>query len=270
MSGNPFIVEKTLNTSYIDSLFVALFYEPSHIQNILSEYPTDIRFLYLQELIHENFVSNMRRRYFIDGNTINEIRNYMVLCGWKNDLDITYLYAVQELYSFLINGFLKTKLRINTKSSISEMNYIELKARQNSNLKLMLDDYFNENFPQFYFESLPNFITVYINRNYETKGAEINSFFVDINKAISFPKYNTNSSQKDKYWVIHSIVCYSRADNGHYYSVVTDRTSWYLFSNSKLPSLLKIDIKNEDISARIKQECVLAFYVNPYAAYKSK
>src|SRR5665647_1607270 len=136
----PFIVEKTLNSSYIDSLFVALFFEPSHVQDILSEYPENISFIYLQELIHENFVWNMRRKYFIDSATINEIRNYMTFCGWKHGADAANMYEVQDLYSFLINGFHKSKLNFITKESTLKMDYIELKVTKNDSIKTMLDE----------------------------------------------------------------------------------------------------------------------------------
>lgn len=257
----PFIVEKTLNSSYIDSLFVALFFEQSHIQNILSEYPENSAFIYLQELIHEHFVWNMRRNYFIDSVTINEIRNYMVLCGWGSQ-DITGMYEVQDLYNFLINGFHKSKLNFSTTEYVLKMNYIELHVTKNDSINTMLDAYMDEKLPEYQFPEVPNFIPIYLNRNTETKNTKLNNFFVDIKQGISVSKNNINKEQKNLVWVIHSIICCSR--NGNYYAVVTNGTSWYLFNNNfQLPSLLKIDIKNEDVSAKIKQECVFIMYVNP-------
>ena len=208
----PFIVEKALNSSYIDSLFVALFFEPSHIQDILSEYPENISFMYLQELIHENFIWNMRRKYFIDSSTINEIRNYMVLCGWKNGSDVANTYEVQDLYTFIINGFHKSKLNFsiknNGKDDVLKMNYIELKVTKNDNIKNMLDEYFDRNIPEYYFVETPNFIPIYLNRGFETENAKLNNFFVDIKQGISISKNNSNIYQKNLVWIIHSIVCY--------------------------------------------------------------
>ena len=257
----PFIVENSLNSSYIDSLFVSLFFKPSYIQDILSEYPENISFIYLQELIYENFVCNMRRNYFIDSATINEIRNYMTLCGWKNSSDTINTYDVQDLYSFLINGFHKSKLNFTIHSdqeTVTKMNYIELKIRKNSDIKTMLDDYFDEKIKQYHFEEVPNFIPIYLNRNFETTNVnKLNNFSIDIKQGIYISKNNTNPEQKTLLWTIHSIVCYS---SGHYYSIVSNETGWYLFSHFKLPSLLKIDIKNEDMAAKIKQECVFVVY----------
>jgi hypothetical protein len=258
----PFIVENALNSSYIDSLFVSLFFKQSYIQDILSEYPENISFIYLQELIYENFVYNMRCNYFIDSTIINEIRNYMTLCGWKNGSDTINTYDVQDLYSFLINGFHKSKLNFtiknNEKETITKLNYIELKVTNNTDIKTMLDVYFDENMQQYNFEEIPNFIPIYLNRNIETKNNnKLNSFFVDIKQGIFISKNNTNIEQKTLLWTIHSIICYS---SGNYYSIVSNESGWYLFNHFKLPSLLKIDIKNEDIAAKIKQECVFILY----------
>lgn len=294
----PFIVENALNSSYIDSLFVSLFFKPSYIQDILSEYPENISFIYLQELIYENFVCNMRRNFFIDSATINEIRNYMTLCGWKNTSDTIDTYDVQDLYSFLINGFHKSKLNFtkigrcapssasspslpinlssisvhggcatrsrslaneaDERSDLIKLNYIELKVTKNSDIKTMLDEYFDEKISQYHFEEVPNFIPIYLNRNFETTNVnKLNNFSIDIKQGIYISKNNINQEQKTLLWTIHSIVCYS---SGHYYSIVSNETGWYLFSHFKLPSLLKIDIKNEDMAAKIKQECVFVVY----------
>jgi hypothetical protein len=255
----PFIVESALNSSYIDSLFVSMFFKQSYVQDILSEYPQNISFIYLQELIFENFVCNMRRNYFIDSTIINEIRNYMILCGWKTGSDAINIYDVQELYSFLINGFNKGKLSLNVRDQIKTLDYIELKITKNTNIKTLLDDYFDEFLMEYKFNDVPNFIPIYLNRNYETGNAKLNNFAVDIKHGICISKNNVDEGQKNLLWTIHSIVCYS---GGHYYSIVTDGTNWYLFSNFKLPSLLKIDIKDEDLAAKIKQECVFIIYVN--------
>lgn len=261
----PFIVENGLNSSSIDSLFVSLFFKPSYIQNILSEYPENISFIYLQELIYENFVCNMRRNYFIDSSIINEIRNYMVLCGWKNCADVMNTYDVQELYSFLINGFCKKQLIFHMKKEnekpddIITMPYIELKVTNDTCVKTLLENYFN-NMSKHYFNEIPEFVPIYLNRTYGTQNVKFNNFLVDIKEGINFSKYNICDDQKKTWWKIHSIICFSGGENGHYYSIVSDGSQWFLFSNSKLPSLLRIDIKNGDFAAKIKQDCVFLLY----------
>ena len=83
-----FIVEDGYNTSYMDSVFVALFYKTSYPQNILAEQVDDMNILYLQDLIYYYFVKNMRLNYTINSQIMNEIRNWMVICRNRNSIAI--------------------------------------------------------------------------------------------------------------------------------------------------------------------------------------
>jgi hypothetical protein len=103
------------------------------------------------------------------------------------------------------------------------------------------------------FVNLPSLVPIYIKR-------KIDGCKVDIKKRIQFHK-NNNKSQENASWIIHSIICYSRVGNGHYYTILyTAYDDWYLFDNNKMPSLIKIDIYDSDVAEKIKQECVLILY----------
>ncbi len=258
---SPFIVEDGLNTSYIDSLFVSMFYKPSYIQNILSNYTDNLNFLHLQDIIYDYFVHNMRCGYSINSQIMNEIRNYLIFCGWKNDCNIVDLFEVQELFDFIINGCSNEKIieidNIDEKT-IFTTNFIHLNITKNNDVKTLVDDFITNKLKNYKLVNLPNFIPVFLDRNLFS--GKINDSLIDIQEAIQFEKNNIEQDQQDVMWILHSIICYSKTDRGNYYSVVYDENGWYIYSNSNLPSLVKINIKDEDIAYKIKKECVLLFY----------
>lgn len=226
---NSFVIENCLNSSDITSLFVSMFFKPSFIQNILCEYPKDSKFLYLQELIYTNFVSNIQNQYFIDSSIINEIRNYMIFTGWENAVDILKTHNVNNLYKFIINGIKPSKTE-----------YIELTVNNNCSLKELLNE------KNINLKEDPTYIAITLIRHDNSQ--------IDIQHGINF------FTNPIIWWKMHSIVCYS--EQGYYYSIVYLNKNWYLYSHSKLPSLSKIDISTEYFSSKIKQECVLIFYTH--------
>lgn len=261
----PFIVEDGLNTSYIDSLFVSMFYKPSYIQNILSNYTNNLNFLHLQDIIFHYFVRNMRCGYTINSQIINEIRNYLIYCGWKNDCNIIDMFEVQELFDFIINGCSDEKIimidnmnnDVNNKNIFAK-NFIHLNIQKNSDIKTLMDDFICDQLKDYKLINLPNFIPIFLDRNLFS--GKINDSLIDIQQAIQLEKNNIDVEQQGVVWILHSVICYSKTDRGNYYSIVCDKNGWYIYSNSKLPSIKKIDIKDEDIAYKIKKECVFLFY----------
>ncbi|ATZ80869.1 hypothetical protein BMW23_0823 [Bodo saltans virus] len=248
----PFIVEDGFNTSYIDTLLMALFYKPSYIQDILSDTPSNPDFIYLQELIYQNFVCNIRCHFSVDASTINEIRNYMFLCGWQNEYNITDQYNVNELYSFLINGFNSNKIKyIDDNKNETHIDYIECHVDTNTNTKILIEKHVNEITDSKLIE-IPKYIPLFLNRK--------NNFDVDIKYGINLKNNILNDDEKLTLWTIHSIICLPQNETKHYYSIIYDRNEWYYFDNTKLPSLIKIDIKNEDIALKIKKESIFILY----------
>lgn len=105
---NPiFAVANGINTSYIDSLLIALFYKESYLQQMLFQQTENEYFSYLQDLIYINFIDNVRNSKSVDSFQINEIRNYSYMCGWKNTTNIIDLYDVIDYFSFIMDGFTK-------------------------------------------------------------------------------------------------------------------------------------------------------------------
>lgn len=286
------IVEDGYNTSYIDSLFVSMFFKPSYIQDVLSDDVENFKFMHLQDIIYNYFVKNMRCGYVINSQIMNEIRNNLIYCGWKNDCNIIEVFDVQELYDFIIQGLNKNQLTFNfiesekkdfeiinkeidininidnnnsennnkskdlTLKSTMSINYINLDIYKSESIKNLLNEWIDKKFKLYQLEEIPTFIPIFLNRTIDNK---YNESLIDIQEGIQLNKNNINDEQKEYVWIIHSIICYSKVER-KYYSVIVNNKSWYLFKNSKLPSLIKIDIKDEDWAYKIKKECVFLFY----------
>jgi hypothetical protein len=283
MSSNftTFVIADGLNTSYIDSLLMGLFYRTTHLQEMLSKSPEKSKFAYLQDLMN-NVIDQTRRNFSVDSSYINEIRNYSFICGWKDNLSLTELYNVVDYLDFIMKGFdfegINCEVIELSKNSQDEMakslklNYIEVNVntsnKDNIDIKTLLEDWINSNLIEknknsltyYHFKELPMLIPIYVNRLDENKQSVNTS--VDIKKRIRFYK-NNDKTQLSMEWIIHSIICFSSSGNGRYYTIINvdnDDWQWYLFSNDKLPSLVKINISDSDISNKIKQECVLVLY----------
>jgi hypothetical protein len=270
MNNNIFIVEQGKNTSYIDSLIIALFYKISHLQEIITQIPNNNEYIYLQEIINTNFIEKIRSNNSVNISIINEIRNYSYICGWKNGLDITELYNVLDYMKFLMSGigfgtinFEIIEYKINIKKSdyiinTLETNCLEVDINKNISIKKLLNKWIYLNIKKnkdllinFKFAKIPLLISIYLNRNQQ----EINNYEVDIMQKIRFKNID-----KNLYWTIHSIICFSNLSKSYYSIVNTLYNDWYLFSNIKIPSFNKINITDDLIAHTIKKECVLILY----------
>lgn len=272
------VVANGFNTSYLDSLLVAMFYKSSHLRSFLTQYPEKSKFIYLQELINNNFINTIKNGYSVDTSIINEIRNYSIVCGWKEGENIADLYSVIDYMKFLMHGigfgqidfefieFNEFNNIENEKVKTMSMNYIDTIISENTNVKILLEKWYetnikkpktsNEHFRILCnkFKEIPLMIPIFFNRE---KGTSYN---VDIKKKIKFKK-NNDSVQNNVSWIIHALICFSSFGSGSYYSIInTDVDKWFLFSNEKIPSLIEIKIYDPEISNKIKQECILAIY----------
>lgn len=165
-SKNLFIVENGLNTCYIDSLLMALFYKPStYLDSLLHTDPKNLNSIYLQEIIKNKFVDQVRKNNSVMADVINEIRIYAHECGWlvgtTNEFDELFEQQdVNELYSFLLDTINGTLIEIQrqtisegfeNKSDISELEsipFINLTVPDNAretSIKELLNNWMNHN-----------------------------------------------------------------------------------------------------------------------------
>lgn len=280
------IIADGFNTSYIDSLIVGLFYKTTHINNMLNQIPKNIMYMYLQDLIKINIIENIKNNFSVDSCVANEIRNYSYLCGWKNGLNynITDLHNVVDYFDFLVSGFdyskisfelmeiIKNDTNIHENIKHIDVNYIQMNVCDDSDVKLLIEKWIdsilltsNESSNEstiatiayYHFKELPILIPIYLHRF--SVDNQFNNCMIDIKKRIKFYK-NNDKSQLSASWILHSIICYSTIGRGKYYTIFNDEQNWYLFSDDKIPSIIKIDIKDDIIGKKIKQECVLILY----------
>lgn len=269
------VVENGYNTSYIDTLIMSLFYKPSYIENMLNCCAEQSNFYYIQDMIKHNFVDPIRRKFSINSDILNELRNYCVMCGWKQNENVTDLFSIADFYSFLLagisSGYLMFKIIDNKNGSINQqkMPFINIKLNDDKydvSINNLLNDWVsetllsnNENLT-YSFVDIPFVIGLHIDRTMsDNKSSAIK---IDIMKKIKFNN-NADNLQTECSWNIHSVICYTET-NAHYYCLCQlSNNDWYLYDSTLKPSLCKIDtdtMKNENFSNKIKQECMFIFY----------
>ncbi len=101
-----FIVKNAINTCYIDSLLMALFYSESINEYILNTDLTTGTLLYLQEFIRHDFVKQARKNMSVSEETMNSLRLHCMTNGWLNNNmdDFFRQQDVNEFYAFLIDA----------------------------------------------------------------------------------------------------------------------------------------------------------------------
>jgi uncharacterized UBP type Zn finger protein len=103
-----FVVENGLNTCYIDSLLMGLFYKRStYLDSLLRTEPKNLEHIYLQEIIKIKFVDQVRKNISVTADVMNEIRIYANSCGWlqdsKDGFSLFEQQDVNEFYTFLLD-----------------------------------------------------------------------------------------------------------------------------------------------------------------------
>lgn len=290
------IIEDGYNTSYLDSLLIALFYSQSNIYNLLLENnPSNINMIYFQELIKNKFIYNIKNCISINKDIINYIRLYLINCGWGNNNDYLKNYRVEELYTFLINNIYdlsieyKKTLTENYKNNIytnticyQKDPFITLNLDNTLNTDLtslfnnwkkskeiidnsfdinnysfnysQFDNIINNDIKKFHFSNIiiktPIILTFYINR---FSNDTIYKTPIDIKKKIKI--YDDNNITL----TIFTIICFDYELN-KYYTILKINNIWYIFSNSSIPSIKKIDLKIENNVNKIMKECIFVIY----------
>jgi len=274
------IVENGYNTSYIDSLLVALFYKNSSVNDVLENEPITPEVYYLQELIKFKFVNQIRKGYSIFSQSMNEIRNYSIICGWNTHGNIDEQQSCIEYYNFLFDLFkinpiefelfeFNNNIFVNTTKNNIKLPFISLDLNRDNDIRNLFINWLNTNIimknssikQSYKLNNIPNFLIFSIDRflKSETK----NNYNLDIMKSIKFFNIG-DSSQSHIKWKIYSIICLKgdTIKKGNYYSVFNiNKKDWIIFDNSLIPSFKKIDIDDDKIKNNIIKECVMVIYV---------
>jgi hypothetical protein len=274
MSIIPFHIEKGLNTSYITSFLISLFYKyDTNINSILIDKPQNPAGFYLQELIRTLFVEPIRKNFSIKSDTINEIRNYLLINNWESDLNFLDNRNCVELYGFISDMLFINNIEFEiyhikdgvineteTNKSYKTIN-IDIINNEPTSIKKLFIDWLHDNILKnsnsyildcYKLKSIPNFLVFNINRTDKTQKTEI-----DIKKKIKF-FHNSDSKQNYLNWRIHSIICKS---NQKYYSVfLSNDNSWIEFDEDKFPCCSYIYMNDEDVIDKVKQDVEMIIY----------
>lgn len=247
------VIDNGYNTSYIDSVIIALFYKQSHADDLLIVMPETLKYSYLQDLLFL-FIDFIRLGASISSELVNEVRNYSVLCGWKEKQDITAKYEAIDFLDFVLSGLsfrgIKCDIIDEKENAIvqtNQQNFIQYNVVCDITVKSITESWPTS---QFKFCEIPIIIPIYLNRRK-------NNCKIDIQKRICF-KHNSDPVQSNASWVIYSIICKNR-DNS-FYTIVKMQEQWYLSTNTKIPSISKISLKESNVVEKIKQECSVIIY----------
>jgi ubiquitin C-terminal hydrolase len=296
----PFVVENGYNTCYMDSLLMALFYTPSHIEHMLLKCdPTNPEYLYLQELIKIRFVDTIRKNQSITADVINEIRNYSHTVGWKGFDELMEQHDVNEYHAFLMDIFNGTMIEIQRqmitegisipedKGAIEKIPFIPLTLLETDSeitIKDLLKRWMSDNtvdvkretindkgekiitnvkgLNTFYILNTPVLIALSINRFPDPAQSTRLRTKIEIQKKIMPLKNSINSDSSELKWQFHAAICHKGETfkSGHYYAILQACGKWFMFDDLQIPSMCEIPMDNLDIINMIKMECVFVLY----------
>ena len=276
------VVENGYNTCYIDSLLIALFYKNNiSINEILENEPKMSEAYYLQELMKLKFVDQIRKNYSIFSQSMNEIRNYSIICGWNTEGNIDEQQNCIKYYNFISDLFkinpIKFELfEFNSNMYPENINnisipFITLDLNRDNDIRNLFINWLNSNIIKknssviqcYKLINIPEFIVFSINR-YDTNDNILkkNNHKIDIMKKIKF--FNiSDSTQTYIKWKIHSVICHTGKNlrEGHYYTILnTNKSNWILFDDYLIPSFKRINMDDENIKDKIMSECVIVIY----------
>jgi len=277
----PFIVDDGMNTSYIDSLLMALFYTPTIVElTMLKSTPIHEKFIYIQETIKDKFINVVRCDNSVSLYAMNDIRNNMIMCGWSNIDDICKQHDVCEFYDFLIKNLSDQYIDIKyskTLQNLIETQYISLNITESSEIITIKDLFKNWSHNDTcdvnndtcdvnndtcdvntYVQNTPRILPFKINRYVD--GKKINTR-VDIKKKIKIFTKNSEYSNAD--WFFHSAICHvgNTLTDGHYYCLIqTTSSKWLIFDNKNIPCMTEIKMDDECVINKIMSECVFIIY----------
>lgn len=284
----PFIVDNAVNTCYISSLLMGLFYNESPIENILFNNAKMGTGIYLQEYIKNNFVDCVRNNKSVLSESIDMIRHLCIINGWNSEY-ITDLEKhlnqqdVSEFYKFMSDLFNIPQIEIQKKivNDINLENDSEYGIRdkipfisldlsqeiQENHINVMINNWINNKNNNTYMiniVNIPFILTLMINR---FKNNMFNNNPVTIPKRIGNLINTMLPSQP--IWSFHAAICCKGTTNEniqqtilsvHYYTLIYDNDKYYIFDDKKIPCMNEISMKDKQIIEMIKKECFFLIY----------
>lgn len=276
-----FNVENGINTCYIDSVLMALFYSPSHLDRLLMKDCKNAMGIYLQELISEKFVKCVKNGKTILADDVNLIRALCCEMGWRSGKDDEFIEQqdVTEFFTFLMETFENENIEIS-RSTLMEnkedivqkdmLPYLPLALPENEtsiNVKQMLHNWLydniknvkgNENGLDIYnISNLPYLLALSVNR-FTNQGVRIYTDVIIQKKIYPMGKNMIYGNE----WQFHSAICHrgETVKSGHYYALLTINEKWYIFDDLTSPCLREVSMADIEVTTMLKKECMFLFY----------
>ena len=245
----PFFVKNAINSCYIDSLLVALFFSPSINDSLLKkDIAKDI--IYLQEYIKINFIEKIRQNISIDDEIVNIIRNLCVENGWK--IDYYDQQNICEFYFFLMDKLEAQLIELKNGDRASLVTLSLENNTKETSIKNILN-----NTQNITLNNYPDLLVFYLDR---FDKIERNTINILIQKRIS--PFEKQFLIHKPIWEFHSAICH-QGDNlreGHYYSLIYHNNNYYIFDDFMIPCFREIKMNDENVTNMIKKDCILIFY----------
>ena len=287
MEGS-FIVENAVNTCYIDSILMGLFYQNSNIDKLLEK---ELRskngtIIYLQEYIKQKFVLPVRQNKSVLKDDIEMIKTLSFQLGWKNQDYEEYIKQqdANEYYCFLMDLFENSQIEIsNSNINIGKsIPFIPLYLPENIdkiNVNTMLQNWLQDKNTllqpiteaegvKYNITNVPMIFPLLINR-FNNKGTRIQTEVIIQKKINPFIKKTVVNMYE---WILHSAICHTgdTLSSGHYYTLLSfnnnnnnsssSNSKWYLFDDMKIPSMREVKMDDKSVTDMIKKDCVFLIY----------
>jgi len=277
------VVRNAINTCYIDSLIIALFYSPSIISKMLNNDIESGTAIYLQEYIKHNIINNLHKGISVNEDTMHIFRYLCMENGWlsNNQQERLRQQDVNEFYIFLVKLLKGHMLEIKKKTIEQEgerygnkeiIPFIPLSIPENKTdveVKDLLHNWLfnneiinnnNKSVHSYYILNIPDMVGLSINR-FNSKGNRIHT---NVNVKMKITLYQ--QMDHNRRWIIHSIICHrgNTVRCGHYYTIFMHNEKWFLFDDNLDPSIKMVSnidkIMDKKIIELIKRECVFLIY----------
>lgn len=268
-----FIIENGHNTSYLNILFMSLFYSTDRIDKYLvNNVPKTIEGEYLYEIIKNKFINKVTNNMSVKSGDINYVRNISYMMGWLSNSDINILMSlhdIQKYYCFLTEKLELKKIEVYQKQNrapnnqmssqlLKNLPYININVT-NSMIDVKINDLVNsvicneeneEN--KMVIINTPLLLPLFINRPQNNKTR------VDIMKKIKIEGKMVDYDGVR--WKFLSVIC-KNSNNGSYYGMTNKCGVPIIFGESLVPSAMPIDINDQIIKNKLMEECVMVFYI---------
>lgn len=277
------LLENGLNTDYIYSLIIGLFYSQSDgINKIINNDTDNPNTYYIQEYIKIKIIYTLHKGYSIESSIINKLRLYMYNCGWlkntnehilqKGNIDKFFIFLINEMMNYKLE-FTRVNISNNTSNEKTEnlitvddnLSIVNSSAKM-INISECLNEWVSINIMEkdkysYKFNNTPLLIPIYINITDEK--TKLNKKLINIMETINFESAG-DKLHRMFVWDIHSVICQDA--NGSYYTAIKnnqydiEKDKWTIFSDNSIPSNSDTDMHNVNHCLKLMQEVKFIFY----------